>query len=81
MLLGRVTWRPSAASERTDCLRDLAPDAAMRRRESLVHVLLNHHDFLTIRCDLAKARGPQRRPRGRASGRKTIRRNRRIVVS
>jgi Protein of unknown function (DUF1553)/Protein of unknown function (DUF1549) len=26
-----------------------ATDPAMRRRESLVHVLLNHHDFVTIR--------------------------------
>ena len=26
-----------------------AADPALRRRESLVHVLLNHHDFVTIR--------------------------------
>jgi hypothetical protein len=26
-----------------------AGDAAQRSRESLVHVLLNHHDFVTVR--------------------------------
>jgi hypothetical protein len=26
-----------------------APDPALRARENLVHVLLNHHEFVTIR--------------------------------
>jgi hypothetical protein len=45
----RVLSRPPSAAERAECLRYLGPDAAPRRCESLVHVLLNHHDFVTIR--------------------------------
>jgi len=48
-----ATWAsPSIA--RSDPVEDPegkapAADPALRRRESLVHVLLNHHDFVTIR--------------------------------
>ena len=45
----RVLSRPPTDAERAECLRYLGPDARSRRRESLVHVLLNHHDFVTIR--------------------------------
>jgi hypothetical protein len=45
----RVLSRPPTDAERAECLRYLGPDAGSRRRESLVHVLLNHHDFVTIR--------------------------------
>jgi hypothetical protein len=45
----RVLSRPPTDAERAECLRYLGPDAAPRRRESLVHVLLNHHDLVTIR--------------------------------
>jgi hypothetical protein len=38
----------SAQANEEDCKLP-ATDPAMRRRESLVHVLLNHHDFVTIR--------------------------------
>src|SRR5262249_19147835 len=45
----RVLSRPPTHAERAECLRYLGTDAGTRRRESLVHVLLNHHDFVTIR--------------------------------
>jgi hypothetical protein len=45
----RVLSRPPTDAERAECLRYLGPGANPRRRESLVHVLLNHHDFVTIR--------------------------------
>ena len=45
----RVLSRPPTDAERAECLRYLGRDAGLRRRESLVHVLLNHHDFVTIR--------------------------------
>ncbi len=45
----RVLSRPPTAAERDECLRFLGPGAAPRRREGLVHVLLNHHDFVTIK--------------------------------
>ncbi len=45
----RVLARPPTDAERAECLRYLRPDSGLRRRESLVHVLLNHHDFVTIR--------------------------------
>ncbi len=45
----RVLSRPPTDAERAECLRYLGRDAGSRRRESLVHVLLNHHDFVTIR--------------------------------
>jgi hypothetical protein len=48
-VFGRVLPRPPTDAERAECLRYLGPAAAPRRRESLVHVLLNHHDFVTIR--------------------------------
>jgi hypothetical protein len=38
----------SAQANDMDC-KVPAPDPVLRRRESLVHVLLNHHDFVTIR--------------------------------
>jgi hypothetical protein len=62
----RVLSRPPTDAERAECLRYLGRDAGMRRRESLVHVLLNHHDFVTIRSDLARRReGRKERPRRR----------------
>jgi hypothetical protein len=56
----RLFSRPPTEEESTECLNYLkhraerkatAPptDSAQRARESLVHVLMNHHDFLTIR--------------------------------
>ena len=42
----RVLSRPPTDAERAECLAFLGPDAA-DARESLVHVLLNHHDFVT----------------------------------
>ncbi len=45
----RVLSRPPTDAELAECLRYLGPEAGLRRRESLVHVLLNHHDFVTIR--------------------------------
>lgn len=45
----RVLSRPPTDAERAECLRYLMPDAGIRRRESLVHVLLNHHDFVTVK--------------------------------
>jgi hypothetical protein len=45
----RVHSRPPTDAERAECLRYLGPDAGLRRRASLVRVLLNHHDFVTIR--------------------------------
>jgi hypothetical protein len=45
----RVLSRPPNDAERAECLRYLGPDVVARKRESLVHVLLNHHDFVTIR--------------------------------
>jgi hypothetical protein len=45
----RVLSRPPTEAELSECLSYLGPDAGLRRRESLVHVLLNHHDFVTIR--------------------------------
>jgi hypothetical protein len=45
----QVLARPPSEAERLECLAYLGEDAALRRRESLVHVLLNHHDFVTIR--------------------------------
>jgi hypothetical protein len=48
-----ATWS-SPSSTQGDPARDpeckaAANDPALRRRESLVHVLLNHHEFVTIR--------------------------------
>jgi hypothetical protein len=45
----RVLSRPPTDAERAECLRYLGRDDGARKRESLVHVLLNHHDFVTIR--------------------------------
>ena len=50
----RVPDGPVRASPRPNTQADSdgkapAADPALRRRESLVHVLLNHHDFVTIR--------------------------------
>jgi hypothetical protein len=45
----RVLSRPPTGAELAECLRYLGRDGGSRRSESLVHVLLNHHDFVTIR--------------------------------
>ena len=45
----QVLSRPPTDAERAECLRYLGDGPRLRRRESLVHVLLNHHDFVTIR--------------------------------
>ncbi|MGP0069395.1 MAG: DUF1553 domain-containing protein [Isosphaeraceae bacterium] len=45
----RVLSRTPTDAERAECLRYLGEGVALRKRESLVHVLLNHHDFVTIR--------------------------------
>jgi hypothetical protein len=45
----QVLSRPPTDAERDECLRYLGQDVVARRRESLVHVLMNHHDFVTIR--------------------------------
>ncbi len=45
----RVLARPPTDAERAECLRYLGQDVVGRKRESLVHVLLNHHDLVTIR--------------------------------
>jgi hypothetical protein len=45
----QVLSRPPTESEKLECLRYLNDERAAWRRESLVHVLLNHHDFVTIR--------------------------------
>ena len=45
----RVLARPPTDAERVECLSYLGQDVVGRKRESLVHVLLNHHDFVTIR--------------------------------
>jgi hypothetical protein len=56
----QVLSRPPTSEEATECLEFLRnraeqkapnslPDSAQRARESLVHVLMNHNDFLTVR--------------------------------
>ncbi len=45
----QVLSRPPTDAERAECLRYLGADHAQRRRESLMHVLLNHHEFVTVR--------------------------------
>ncbi len=45
----RVLSRPPTDAERAECLRYLGQNPTPRRYESLVHVLFNHHDFVTIR--------------------------------
>jgi hypothetical protein len=45
----QVLSRPPTQSEAAECLRYIGQGPTSRRRESLVHVLLNHHDFVTIR--------------------------------
>jgi hypothetical protein len=52
----RVLSRPPTAAELGECVSFLQartslarPDSAQRARESLVHALMNHHDFVTIR--------------------------------
>jgi hypothetical protein len=45
----QVLSRPPTRAERAECLGYLSQDTTPRRRESLVHVLLNHHEFVTIR--------------------------------
>jgi hypothetical protein len=45
----QVLSRPPTDAERSECLRYLGTPDGARRRASLVHVLLNHHDFVTMR--------------------------------
>ncbi len=45
----QILSRPPTDAERAECLRYLNGDDLARRRASLVHVLLNHHDFVTMR--------------------------------
>jgi hypothetical protein len=45
----QVLSRPPTDAERAECLRFVGDGTDLRKRESLVHVLLNHHDFVTIR--------------------------------
>jgi hypothetical protein len=53
----RILSRPPTAEEQTECVSFLQQragqytngDAAARARESLLHVLLNHSDFVTVR--------------------------------
>jgi hypothetical protein len=44
----QVLSRQPTDAERAECLRYLGQAAGSRRRESLIHVLLNHHEFVTI---------------------------------
>jgi hypothetical protein len=62
----RALLRPTTDAGRAECLRYLGSDAGLRRRESLVRVLLKHRGFVTIRRDLARSRGGRKeRPRRR----------------
>jgi hypothetical protein len=45
----QVLSRPPSELEKLECLRYMGNDPAARTRASMVHVLLNHHDFVTIR--------------------------------
>jgi hypothetical protein len=45
----RVLGREPNRDERSECLAYLSRTPAARARESLVHVLFNHNDFVTIR--------------------------------
>jgi Protein of unknown function (DUF1553) len=45
----QILSRPPTDAERAECLRYLNGDNLARCRNSLVHVLLNHHDFVTMR--------------------------------
>jgi hypothetical protein len=44
----QVLSRQPTDAEQAECLRYLGPATDSRRRESLIHVLLNHHEFVTI---------------------------------
>jgi hypothetical protein len=44
-----VLSRPPTPREREECARFLSPTDSPRARGNLVHVLLNHHEFVTIR--------------------------------
>jgi hypothetical protein len=44
-----VLSRPPSAPEREECARFLAAGDSPRARSTLIHVLLNHHEFVTIR--------------------------------
>ncbi len=46
---GQVRVSPRSNTQADPEGKAPAADPALRRRESLVHVLLNHHDFVTIR--------------------------------
>jgi hypothetical protein len=46
--LGRILRSPTDA-EGAECLRYLGSDAGLHQRQGLVHWLLIHHDFVTIR--------------------------------
>ena len=47
--VGKSEYRPVGRRWKIPKAKLPAADPALRRRESLVHVLLNHHDFVTIR--------------------------------
>ncbi len=49
----RVLGRPPTPAEKAECLaflsRSPSPESTQRARDGLVHVLMNHHEFVTIR--------------------------------
>jgi hypothetical protein len=45
----RVLGRPPTSAEAEECEKFLASADPAKSRERLVHVLFNHHDFVTIR--------------------------------
>jgi hypothetical protein len=45
----RILGRGPTPAERTECARYLKADGTPTARESLVHVLFNHNDFVTVR--------------------------------
>jgi hypothetical protein len=45
----RVLARPPTAEEASECEAYLKQPGGLRTRESLVRVLMNHHDFVTVR--------------------------------
>jgi hypothetical protein len=45
----RVLARPPSGDEVSECVAFLKERTGTRGRENLVHVLMNHHDFVTIR--------------------------------
>jgi hypothetical protein len=45
----RILGRPPTSDETEECTKYLASTEPARARERMVHVLFNHHDFVTIR--------------------------------